>query len=93
MQWQPLLLATEAEKVGFFGERFGVDVEHLPSKRYRARDSNGSTERYFVDKFPIGVEQGSDNESRVVFTYVDDGDHGTSGFATYLDSTDLSSPA
>jgi len=93
MQWQPLLFGDGGGEVGFFGERFGVDVEHLPSKRYRARDSNGSTERYFVDKFPIGVEQGSDNESRVVFTYVDDGDHGTSGLRRTWNSTDLSSPA
>jgi hypothetical protein len=78
-------LPTEAEKVEFFQERCRIGVEHLPSKRYQAKESNGWTERYFVDKFPVGTERGIDGEQHVVFTYVDDGDHSTSGFENYLE--------
>src|SRR6516164_774281 len=48
-------LATEREKTSFFCDKFGISVEHLPTKRYRAKDSAESTHRFFVDKYPIAV--------------------------------------
>ncbi len=78
--------ATEAEKVAFFRDAMAIGIEHLPAKRYRASKAEiAPTERYFVDKFPIGIEPDPDAGERVVFTYIDDGDHSTSGFESYLD--------
>jgi hypothetical protein len=38
-----------------------------------------------VDKFPLGIETGTDGQQRVVFTYVDDGAHSISGFEAYIE--------
>jgi hypothetical protein len=79
-------VATEAEKVAFFHNEMAIGLEHLPAKRYRATKAEiAATERYFVDKFPVGVEADSKAGDRVVFTYIDDGDHSTSGFELYLE--------
>src|SRR4051794_6269137 len=79
-------LATEAEKVAFFNGEMAIGMEQLPAKRYRASKSEAAaTERCFVDKFPVGIEANSDRGERVVFTYIDEGDHSTSGFELYLE--------
>jgi hypothetical protein len=77
-------LTTEAEKARFFGERFGVGLDALPAKRYDAMDGDGSTDRYFVDKFPIGFANSQDTPGLVVFTFIDPGDHSMSRFRAFL---------
>jgi hypothetical protein len=79
-------LATEREKTSFFCDKFGISVEHLPSKRYRAKNFAESTHRLFVDKYPIAVDPNSNpSPPVVVFGYVDAGVHSASGFDTYLE--------
>jgi hypothetical protein len=79
-------LATEREKTSFFCDNFAVLIEHLPTKRYTAKDSAESTHRLFVDKSPIALDRRSSPSSPVVvFGYVDAGVHTTSGFDTYLE--------
>ena len=49
-------LATEADKVQLFTRRFGVSREELPRRVYAPKQPGiSSTDRYFVDKLPIGL--------------------------------------
>jgi hypothetical protein len=73
---------TEREKIELFCENLQLDVSCLPMKRYRATNGSNTTDRYFVDKFPIFVVDG---DSLVHFTYVDEGLHSTSGFERFLE--------
>ncbi|MCU1262131.1 MAG: hypothetical protein JWO80_5016 [Bryobacterales bacterium] len=80
--------ATESEKIAFFRDALEIGTDHFPTKRYRAKKSPAMTDRYFVDKFPIGLaSQPAPNGSGPVvqFCYIDDGLHSTSGFEMYLD--------
>ena len=46
-------LATEEEKVGYFTGELGIKIDSLPTKIYSSRKTESTTDRYFVDKFPI----------------------------------------
>src|SRR6266478_4016313 len=76
-------LETEAEKVDFFEREYRVGRETLPVKLYRARKSAEVTPRYFVDRFPIFLNQGSASPV-LTFTYVDSGAVTLDGFGTHL---------
>ena len=79
-------LATEREKLDYFGEALGIPLSDLPSKRYVSRKSASTTTRYFVDKYPIFLkEHGANQESTTVsFCFVDPGSTTLSSFETYL---------
>ena len=78
--------ATEREKVSYFRETAGIELDQLPAKHYRAQNSPACTARYFVDKFPIALSpESSTCDSAVEFCYVDEGLHSTSGFRTYVE--------
>src|SRR5207248_1644250 len=63
-----------------------IEPDHLPARRYRAKHSPASTDRYFVDKFPIAVIREAATGSTIVeFCYVDEGLHSTTGFQMYLE--------
>jgi hypothetical protein len=76
-------LATEAEKVGYFTGELGIRIDSLPRKIYSSRKTESTTDRYFVDKFPIFLETSS-RQPVVSFCYVDEGVIATPGFETYL---------
>src|SRR5216683_2061535 len=76
-------LETEAEKVGFFEKEYNVGRDALPVKLYRARKSAEVTPRYFVDRFPMFLNQRS-TPPLLTFTYVDSGAVTLDGFATHL---------
>jgi hypothetical protein len=76
-------LATEAEKVGYFTGELGIKIDNLPTNIYSSRKTESTTDRYFVDKFPIFLETPS-QEPVVSFCYVDEGVIATPGFETYL---------
>jgi hypothetical protein len=79
-------LATENEKIVFFRDALKIEIDHFPTKRYRAKKSQAMTDRYFVDKFPIALAPETAAGKPVVqFCYVDEGLHSTSGFEMYLD--------
>src|SRR5690348_1019790 len=46
-------LETEAEKVDYFCSKLGLNRGILPAKRYSGAIRHKTTERYFVDKFPL----------------------------------------
>lgn len=73
--------ATEREKVNLFCGSLQLDVTCLPKKRYRAASRCETTDRFFVDKFPIYK---SEDSSIVHFTFIDEGLHSTVGFETFL---------
>src|SRR3954447_1672553 len=72
-------LATEEDKVEYFCKVRGLNTTVLPSKKYIGRDGSKTT-RYFVDKFPVRVDQGT---GAVSFGYVDDG-ISKAGFRTWM---------
>jgi hypothetical protein len=76
-------LATEDEKVGYFTGELGIKIESLPTKIYSSRKTESTTDRYFVDKFPIYLSASS-QEPVVSFCYLDEGVIATPGFETYL---------
>jgi hypothetical protein len=76
-------LETEAEKVAFFENEFGLNKEILPVKLYRARRSADITPRYFVDRFPMFVDRRS-SPPVVTFTYVEAGAVSLEAFGTHL---------
>src|SRR5215471_19759449 len=46
-------LETEAEKVHYFCKELGIERSVLPAKRYAGAIREKTTDRYFVDKFPM----------------------------------------
>src|SRR5262249_50926730 len=79
-------LATEREKVEYFTITLGIAIAALPTKRFTSEKSRGTTDRYFVDKYPIFVQQaGTENGSAAVsFCYIDEGVITGSRFSSYL---------
>ena len=77
-------LATEQEKTDYFTRRLQLDPLLLPTKRYASQGQ--TTERYFVEKFPIFLRPAAQSAlSPVVsFCFVDEGAAGISGFETFL---------
>jgi hypothetical protein len=46
-------LETETEKVDYFCRKLSIPRSMLPSKRYKGAIREKTTDRYFVDKFPL----------------------------------------
>jgi hypothetical protein len=78
--------ATERDKLTYFHDVRKVPKEYLPARQYRSKESPETTsDRYFVEKFPIAVSQDSPSaEARVEFCFVDPLHHGESGFEQFL---------
>ena len=74
-------LETEAQKVSFFEQEFGVNRAVLPVKLYRATKSAEVCPRFFVDRFPVFI---ACNRGRPTFTFIDVGAVTTNGFTTHL---------
>ena len=73
-------LETQEDKLSYFFEQRGVDVEALPARLFR---SNGNlTTRYFPDGFPQFVDGG--NPPAISFVYVDDAQLNSNAFRSYL---------
>lgn len=78
-------LATEEQKVDFFNRQLGIATDRLPVKTYQSRHQDSTTDRYFVDKFPIRIVRESPPAHPVVsFCYIDEGSVATPGFETWL---------
>jgi hypothetical protein len=52
-------LETEDDKLNCFCQQLDIPKELLPRKRYSGAVHNRTTERYFVDKFPMFLSSGS----------------------------------
>ena len=66
-------LETEREKVDYFCKELGLKASVLPSKRYAGAIRERTTDRYFVDKFPMFFVSDSSSPSVVTFSFVDPG--------------------
>ena len=78
-------LATEREKVDFFTGALGIDRSCLPVKRFVSQQSKETTDRYFIDKYPIFITRSEDESSQEVsLCYVDEGVITGSRFGGYL---------
>lgn len=78
-------LATESEKVAYFTADREIPLSHLPVRRYVSHESAAPTDRYFVDKLPVFVDDSSSSAPVVHFAYVDEGAETLQGFETFLD--------
>src|SRR5437667_3143813 len=77
-------LETEDDKLNYFGQRLDIPKELLPRKRYSGAIHNRTTERYFVDKFPMFLSSSSFSPPVVTFTFVDPGLGILDSFKTHL---------
>ena len=77
-------LETEDDKLNYFCQQLDLPKELLPRKRYSGAVHNRTTERYFVDKFPLFLCSGSFSSPVVTFTFVDPGLGILDSFKTHL---------
>jgi len=76
--------ATEAEKVDYFCSKLGVSRAILPAKRYSGAIHQKTTDRYFVDKFPLFFVPESSSPPVITFSFVDPGLITLASFETHL---------
>jgi hypothetical protein len=78
-------LETESEKVDYFCRKLSVGRALLPGKRYKGAIREKTTDRYFVDKFPLFFAPDSSTSPPVVtFSFVDPGLLSLASFETHL---------
>jgi hypothetical protein len=77
-------LETEADKVKYFNQTLGIPLTLLPGRVYRGLESNATTSRYFVDRYPISLVPSSLSSPRVSFTYCDLESRDLNGFISHL---------
>jgi hypothetical protein len=77
-------LETEPEKVAYFCKDLGLSRSLLPAKRYTGAIREKTTDRYFVDKFPMFFVPDSSSPSVVTFSFVDPRLLSLASFETYL---------
>jgi hypothetical protein len=77
-------LETEAEKVAYFCRNLGISRALLPAKRYSGAIRQKTTDRYFVDKFPLFFPPESPPALVVTFSFVDPGLLTLDSFETHL---------
>src|SRR5256884_6376217 len=77
-------LETEDDKLNFFCQQLDIPKELLPRKHYSGAVHNRTTERYFVDKFPMFLSSGFFSSPVVTFTFVDPGLSFLDSFKTHL---------
>jgi hypothetical protein len=77
-------LETEAEKVDYFCSKLAISRALLPAKRYAGAIRQKTTDRYFVDKFPLFFVPESSSPPVVTFSFVDPGLMSLASFETHL---------
>jgi hypothetical protein len=78
-------LETDFEKVQYFSKELGVNTSALPAKRYAGAIREKTTDRYFMDKFPMFfVRQSPSAPPVVTFSFVDPGLLSLASFETHL---------
>src|SRR5215467_5855081 len=74
---------TEDDKLRYFCEGLGVERQALPAKLYLGTRNPSITSRYFVDKFPMFLTQGTLSPI-VTFTYIVPEAQNLVAFVTHL---------
>src|SRR5260370_26383805 len=78
-------LETETEKVDYFCRKLSIGRALLPAKRYKGAIREKTTDRYFVDKFPLFfVAESSSSPSVGTFSFVVPGLLSLASFDTHL---------
>ena len=77
-------LETEFDKVQYFCQELGLKTSALPAKRYAGAIREQTTDRYFVDKFPMFFVPESYVPAVVTFSFVDPGLLSLASFETHL---------
>jgi hypothetical protein len=77
-------LETEFEKVQYFCQELGLETSALPAKRYAGAIREKTTDRYFVDKFPMFFVPEDSVSPVVTFSFVDPGLLSLDSFETHL---------
>jgi len=78
-------LETETQKVDYFCRKLSIGRTFLPAKRYKGAIREKTTDRYFVDKFPLFFAPDSSSSPPVVtFSFVDPGLLSLASFETHL---------
>jgi hypothetical protein len=77
-------LETENEKVDYFCRKLSINRTLLPSKSYKGAIREKTTDRYFVDKFPLFFAPESFSSPVVTFSFVDPGLLSLASFETHL---------
>lgn len=77
-------LETETEKVDYFCRKLSISRTLLPSKRYKGAIREKTTDRYFVDKFPLFFAAESSSSPVITFSFVDPGLLSLASFETHL---------
>jgi hypothetical protein len=77
-------IETEVEKVDYFYGKLGISRALLPAKRYSGAIRQKTTDRYFVDKFPLFFVPESFSPPVVTFSFVDPGLLSLASFETHL---------
>src|ERR1700734_3477376 len=77
-------LETEDEKVAYFCNDLGIARFVLPVKHYAGAIRERTTDRYFVDKFPMFFSPESSSPPVVTFSFVDPGLLSLASFDTHL---------
>jgi hypothetical protein len=76
-------LETELEKRVYFEQKHGIPLEVLPSRTYHGHTDEPPTVRYFVDRFPMFVENAGSSPV-VAFSYIQPAEANLTGFAGHL---------
>jgi hypothetical protein len=77
-------LETETEKVDYFCRKLSISRTILPSKRYKGAIREKTTDRYFVDKFPLFFAPESSSSPLATFSFIDPGLLSLASFETHL---------
>ena len=82
-QWK--YLETEPEKVAYFCNQLKVPNHFLPSKIYHGQKTSQPTVRFFVDKFPMFLDNGASSPV-VTFTYIHGSEANLTEFVHHLET-------
>jgi hypothetical protein len=77
-------LETVTEKVDYFCRQLDIRRALLPSKRYTGAIRENTTDRYFVDNFPLFFSSDPPSPAVVTFSFVDPGLMSLASFKTHL---------
>jgi hypothetical protein len=77
-------LETEPEKTRFFSDQLKVPTHLLPAKTYQGSRNSPPSIRYFVDKFPMFITDGTLSLPVVTFTFLQGSEASMAEFVHHL---------
>jgi hypothetical protein len=77
-------LETERDKLSLFCRDLNIEAKHLPSKTYLGRRTVQPTVRYFVDRFPMFLEEPQSPARIVTFSFIQGSEANLSAFVHHL---------